>query len=1096
MSLETTKSDSEDDLLRSEQNRVLRRGLRSTVVLNLVLAAILVYAHRDAVASNLLWSWSTVMVLTAVSRVALAGYEPQEQSGRRWRTLYAGLTGLWAVVWGAGALLMFTPDSPGLQILLTMAMVSVGTGALVHNFPDWRIVWIYAVAVLAPLFAYYLTDPSPESTAVVLLLALMLVTLMVFSRRISRLYAAQVRLRLAEERRADSATEQEQQVKRLLGSTRAVLWEADAESFAFDYISPEVEDLLGYCAEEWLGSTTFWADHIHPEDRERAVRCCEEATARLEDHSFDYRMIAADGRVVWLRDVVNVVVENGKAVKIGGVMIDVTELMETADDLRYVSGMQGLMVEICRGLIRESDGDPERMLDEILARTGEWCRVDRTYFIRFEDDLSHFTNTHEWTAEGIAPEIENLIRVPSATLPKMMATLKRHQDMLIPDVDALPDSWRAERECFQPQGIKSLIVLPVFAGSQLIGMVGFDSVREHRRFTEEETALLRVLADVLGDAMARARVHADLRRNEQQRRSAERLARMGVWDWRSGSEMVTLSNEARRLIGVVENRIERRRLLSGLNDCDRKRIEQALAEAYRTGSNFDVECRFQRPDNAQFVFLRVHAEVADSDDLACCDRGALDAERIVDFRGYVQDITDRKEAEARLYRQAHYDALTGLPNWALLADRLEQALERAGRGAWPVALLVLDLDHFKKVNESLGHDVGDRLLRDAASRLSRLLGDRDTLARPGGDEFLILLEGFDSPDHPAEIARDIVQAFRRPFRADRRNLVLTVSIGLAMAPDDGVDPREMMRNADTAMYRAKGLGRDGLCSFDQSMIDAVSRQLRLEEALRGALQRQEIEIHYQPLIRLADRQLAGVEALMRWRHPELGNVSPGEFIPLAEQTGLIGELSDFLLQRVIADLERWRQRSDLPLTVSVNVSPRQFRNPDFVDEFLAVLDEAGVAHHALKIEITEGVLLSGIEHVPKMLNRLLEAGVGLSMDDFGTGYSSLSYLRDYPFTAVKIDQRFVRDVADDPKARQLVVSIIRLCDALGIEVVAEGVETEQQRQALADEGCDIGQGYLFSPAVPAAQIEAWLAGRDMLERFHCAIDAAEPLTSS
>ncbi len=1057
-----------------EQDRRLNYGLRSTVALNLVLAAVLIAAHYGQVETRVLMTWLIVLIAVSLLRMTLWWWGPgpaEVSEGRRWRSLYALLTGLGALVWGTGAWAFFVFDSPALQTLLAVAMVGLATGALIQNLSVWPIVWSYCTALMLPLILRFYQAESEASNYIALLLAFFLIAMMGFSRRLSSMFDAHVLLQFEQEARAESEHRQQTQFKRLIESTRAVLWEANPEDFRFTYISPEVEQLLGYSAEEWLRSPTFWADHLHPDDRQWAVSYCMEKTRALEEHSFDYRMIAADDRVVWVRDVVNVVIEHGRAVKVGGVMIDITELKETTENLEYVYGLQGLMVDISRGLIRQADGEPDRLLNEILERIGHWCQVDRSYFIRFTDDLSHLTNTHEWTAVGISSEMDNLIDFPSSSMPRLIKSLIAHEDIAIPDVDALPTDWCAERDIFQAQSIKSLVTLPVFSGNQLIGLVGFDSVRKHRTFLREEISLLRILGDLLGETMARARVNRDLREIEEQRRSAEALAHMGVWRWNTADGTIELTSESARILGVPKGWHPRSETLQWVHIDDRMKVDRKFESAARTQAPLEFECRLVRPDSLDTVWVRVHAEPSLEDSTEAM------------FKGYLQDITKRKQAEDSLYRQAHYDRLTHLPNWILLTERLERALARVEEESGRLSVLVLDLDHFKKVNESLGHDVGDGILIDAAQRLERLVSHRDTVARSGGDEFLVLLDGYGRSDYPEIIADRITEAFRRPFQVDGRNLVLTASVGLVIYPDDGIEARDLIRNADTAMYRAKALGRDGFVAFDHSMVEVISRQLRLEEALRGALGRGEIAVKYQPVIRLCDRQMIGVEALMRWHHPQLGDVSPAEFIPLAEQIGLIDALYDFMLDCVSDDLPRWRALTPLPLTVSMNVSPRQFRNQQFARDLIRSLERANLPPSSVKIEITEGVLLSGIESVPDILRELLERGVGIAMDDFGTGYSSLSYLRDYPFTTVKIDQRFVRDVGIDPRALQLVESILGMCDALNIDVVAEGVETEEQVRALCEHGCGFGQGFLFSAAVPAGTIDRWLGGGATNGRF-------------
>jgi len=1056
------------------RDRRLAYGLRSAIGLNLVLAGLLAVTHHERVPDSILVGWCLALLLTSLLRAALWWWGPERpfsHSGLNWRARYGAATGAVAIVWASGAWVLFVPDSPQHQTMLALAMVGAGTGALIQNMPSWPIVWFYSAALMLPLILRFSLADAEISNAIALLLGLFLVSVMGFSRRLAALFESQVQLQSEQAEQAAAERRQQIQFKRLIESTRAVLWEAAPDDHRFTYISPEVERLLGYPADEWLASPSFWADRIHPSDARWVIDFSRQKIEGLEEHSFDYRMIRADGELVWIRNVVNVVVEEGRAVKLGGVMIDITELKETGRSLEYVHGLQGLMVEISRALIRRIDDDLDLLLDEILARIGRCCQTDRAYFIRFNEDLSRFTNTHEWTAEGIRPEIENIVRVPSQSMPRLIEAIKAHQDVTIPDVDALSDEWQAERKELQSQQIKSMIVVPVFSGQQLIGMVGFDAVRNHRVFAHEEVALLRILGDLLGESLARARVNRDLREIESQRRSAEALANMGVWRWNVSDDSLELSDESAGILGASGGHYPRSDALEWVHPQDREHVDRGFRRAARAGEPLELECRLLQPESEEIVWLRVHAEHAQTDDGQSL------------YKGYLQDISKRKQAEEDLFQQAHFDRLTGLPNWVLLTERLMRALSSLDDSDGRLAVLVLDLDHFKKVNESLGHDVGDQVLIDAAHRLVALVGERDTVARSGGDEFLLLLDGYKAQDYPQRIAARIIDAFREPFPAQGRNLVLTASIGLATAPRDGDTTRELIRNADTAMYRAKSQGRDGVMSFDPLMHETVSRQLRLEEALRGALGRGEIAIQYQPVVRLSDRQIAGFEALMRWSHPDLGPISPSEFIPLAEEIGLIDGLYDFLLSGMTIDLARWRSYRQPSLTVSLNVSPRQFRNARFAPELISRLKQSGLPPSVINIEITEGVLLSGIDSVPRALKELLDQGVGISMDDFGTGYSSLSYLRDYPFTTVKIDQRFVADVGHDPRSLQLVESILGMCDALNIDVVAEGVETEEQAAALLEHGCGFGQGFLFSPAVSADVVDDWLLQGTTPETF-------------
>jgi diguanylate cyclase (GGDEF)-like protein/PAS domain S-box-containing protein len=425
------------------------------------------------------------------------------------------------------------------------------------------------------------------------------------------------------------------------------------------------------------------------------------------------------------------------------------------------------------------------------------------------------------------------------------------------------------------------------------------------------------------------------------------------------------------------------------------------------------------------------------------------------------DITKQKQQEKEIQYQATFDSLTGLPNRFLSLDRLSQLISESHRTGKRVAVLFLDLDDFKKINDSLGHETGDQLLMQAATRIRSAVRKGDTVGRLGGDEFIVLLGGLSDPSHARYMAETLLARFRIPFLLEDRELVLTVSVGVALYPDDGYTPTELLRNSDTAMYHSKEQGRNTFHYFTDAMNKEVSRRLQLEEQLHGALQREELSLCYQPLIRVETRDLIGMEALLRWHNPKLGNVAPAEFIPIAEQTGLILKIGSYVLTTAVAQLSRWRHQFDKDLRMSINLSPRQFRDPYLISHIEDTLQKNNVPANFLKLEITEGVLINGHEFVDDILSELNELGVSIVMDDFGTGYSSLSYLRTYPFDVLKIDRSFVSDITSDPANRELVNASIDMAHGLGLKVIAEGVETEGQLSYLLNRGCDYAQGYLF-----------------------------------
>jgi len=427
-----------------------------------------------------------------------------------------------------------------------------------------------------------------------------------------------------------------------------------------------------------------------------------------------------------------------------------------------------------------------------------------------------------------------------------------------------------------------------------------------------------------------------------------------------------------------------------------------------------------------------------------------------------EDVTERKIQEEHILRQAHFDALTDLPNRFLALDRLSQLINEAERTRDRVAVLFLDLDDFKKINDTLGHDTGDKLLKEAALRLKESVRLGDTVGRLGGDEFIVILGGLSEAADARSVAESLLARFRDSFKIDNRELILTASIGISIYPDDGDNPSELLRNADSAMYHSKGQGRNTYSFFTEEMNQGVARRLLLEEQMHGALSRGEFYLCYQPQVDLVSRRILSVEALVRWHNPVLGSVSPMEFIPVAEHTGQIVPIGQYVLTEALATAAEWQRLLGHAITIAVNLSPRQFRDPNLVAYIQDTLKQSGLPGSALELEITEGVLMSGHAYIEDALSDLSRLGISIAMDDFGTGYSSLSYLRSYPFNVLKIDREFINDITVDSGDRELVNAAIAMAHGLGLKVVAEGVETVEQLILLSLQGCDYGQGYYFS----------------------------------
>jgi diguanylate cyclase (GGDEF)-like protein/PAS domain S-box-containing protein len=442
----------------------------------------------------------------------------------------------------------------------------------------------------------------------------------------------------------------------------------------------------------------------------------------------------------------------------------------------------------------------------------------------------------------------------------------------------------------------------------------------------------------------------------------------------------------------------------------------------------------------------------------------------VGFRGIARDVTERRRADERIHHLAHYDALTGLPNRTLFEDRMRQVLKRRWQGHERAALLFIDLDRFKTVNDTLGHHTGDELLKLVARRIEECVREGDTVCRPGGDEFLVLLGEVKEPTSVAHVGNKILQSVAEPYSVEGWELTVTPSIGVAIIPDDGNDIDTLTRNADTAMYHAKDHGRNNFQFFSPEMNANAEDRLAMENDLRRALERNELELYYQPIVDVKQGRVVSAEALLRWHRPDNGLVVAGEFIEVVEQSGLILPIGEWVIGEACRQAKAWG------MNVAVNLSGLQLRQHTFADTVARLLEESGLEPSRLELEITESVLIEDVHTNIGTIEQLYGLGVRFSIDDFGTGYSSLSYLKRFPIEHVKIDRSFIRDLVTDAGDAAIINAIIKMSASLQMSPVAEGVETDEQRDYLRDNGCTLMQGYLFGRPMPAAEFGQLLAG--------------------
>ena len=580
-----------------------------------------------------------------------------------------------------------------------------------------------------------------------------------------------------------------------------------------------------------------------------------------------------------------------------------------------------------------------------------------------------------------------------------------------------------------------------------------------------------VTRDEAGAALRMAGTARDITAN----RRAERDRRIALEVLRSMTEAVGVTNldfefvavnpAFSRTTGYTEDEVLGRKSSMLYSSQHSPGFYTRMRDVLERTGHWAGEMWQRRKDSEEFLGWVEISEVSDGD------------QNRTHFVSVINDITDKKRAEQELRYLANYDTLTGLPNRTMLSERLGRAIIRARKQETRVAVLFLDLDRFKDINDSLGHAAGDRLLKAAAARIQATVSAGDTVARLGGDEFTVVIEDIESIPGIERIAREILTAFTIPLELDDRHEVhITPSLGISLYPDHGQVPTDLLKYADTAMYQAKAEGRNTFQVYNETM-DAKSRaRATALAALRRAIERNELRLVFQPKMSLMDGRITGVEALCRWNSAELGEVSPVVFIPLAEESGLILPIGEWVLREACEALKRWREHGLDDISVSINVSVLQLLRAPLADQLRAIIDEVGVPPNRIELEVTESMVMQNAAQTTSVLNELRSLGVALSIDDFGTGYSSLVYLKRLPIDTLKIDKEFIGDITRDPDDEAITATVITMAHSLGLNVIAEGVETEQQLAYLREQGCDEIQGYWLSPPLDPHRCFAFIRG--------------------
>jgi diguanylate cyclase (GGDEF)-like protein/PAS domain S-box-containing protein len=589
------------------------------------------------------------------------------------------------------------------------------------------------------------------------------------------------------------------------------------------------------------------------------------------------------------------------------------------------------------------------------------------------------------------------------------------------------------------------------------------------RSTSSGPIEVQKLSSVLYDMEERvAQRETDLRNSEEYWRSLVQNGQDIITVFNMDFSVAYQSPAALRILGYTEQEVKADGAMRHIHPDDMPAAQQSLRDAIgRPGQSVSVEFRIEKKHGGWVTLDAAGSLVR-----------LPDGKEVMIFNA--RDVTERKQAADTIAHMAYHDALTGLPNRPLLTDRLDVAMAQARRDAERVCLLALDLDRFKIINDTLGHAIGDELLNSAAKRLENVVREGNTVARMGGDEFIVLIGGCQSVDDGITVAQRLITAFRQPFQLSAGSYHATTSIGLSVYPDDGEDAESLLRAADVAMYAAKDAGRDTFRHYNRTMDEKDAAWLEMEAELRRALDEGELCVHYQPQVSISDNSIVGVEALVRWDHPTRGMIAPMEFIPLAEETGIITTLGEFVLRRAATDAMQWQKDGLPPVRLAVNVSHRQFADQHFIETVRRILHETGFDPSLLELEITETAALRNIDRTRSVAIALSEIGVRLSIDDFGAGSTSLRYLQDFPITTLKIDRSFITGVGANPSNSAIATSVIALGHQLNLNIIAEGVESKDDLEFLQSRDCDEYQGYYCSRPVPNDQIRKLIADQPAL----------------
>ncbi len=1055
------------------QLSLLLASSRTSIAISIVVASLLAFAMSDVIAPSVITYWYATIALISVARLALIvryGRSPTssiEIIQSRLTFLRAGVV-IAGITWGTAGILLFPANSPEHQLLLIFMLAGIAAGGLISNAADFISALSFSTFLLSPTILRFYFEDTTHSFSMfaggTMFLGFMLFAL----HQINKILTNNILLKCEANDREAQMSLSEDRFRTL------VEWAPEAiavhRAGILLYANPTLVKLIGVSSiYDAIGKSIF--DFIHPDSHQTVLeRIAKYSATSPPPFKAEIQLLKIDGSAP---DVViqstSIIYDGAPAIQVS--VRDITESKKDKSALQRQLRFTHALNLIAKCVVENNDAP--RILDKTMHVVSETLKTDRARINDIDFDKHQIIRLSE-CLNPLHPEIVPSKEVyPLDTFSNGANELRKTRRHITSQKDAINPILISDGSgdlLHNQMMIQSVLWYPFAFRENGYYLLALNQIYSKREWVSEELDFLDGASQLVSVALEKIRLLEEQKSTERDLRVSATAfeAQEGMLITDSERKIIRINSAFTRITGYSAEEVigkDPHVLSSGHHDAS---FYANFWKSVDDTGSWKGEIWNRRKSGEIFPEYLTIAAVKSAEGI------------ITNYVATFSDISASKAAAKEIETLAFFDPLTGLPNRRMLIDRLQHALASSSRNHKDCALLFIDLDHFKNINDTLGHHIGDLLLQQVAQRLTDCIREGDTVARVGGDEFVVMLEELSKSDiesaaQAEAVGEKILSALSEPYKLAEHEYRITPSIGATMFKGHQQSKNELLKQADIAMYQAKRAGRNTLRFFDPEMQKSIDARATLEKELHAAITQQQFQLHYQMQVD-STRRVIGAEALIRWIHPTRGVVSPLQFIPLAEETGLIIPMGNWVLETACAQIRSW-QTNDLArdLVLAVNVSAPQFCHADFISQVSTAVEKNGIRPEQLKLELTESMLVKNIEETIDKMIELKKIGVRFSLDDFGTGYSSLQYLKRLPLDQLKIDQSFVRDLESDESDRAIVRTIIAMAQSLNLEVIAEGVETEYQRNQLFNKGCSHFQGYLFGKPVPIAQFDAALS---------------------